>query len=123
MGKLSKAIFKNHREACALLDRGNLSTEERIFVIENWHEGVDNNQSWSGAFFTPWELARDFRLEAQGSGLRVLDLCAGIGILSYFACIWANFEAPAKEIVCVERNEAYVEAGKKLLPEARWICF
>ncbi len=123
MAKISKAKIKKHNEACALLDRGNLSMEERIFVMEHWHEGLTHDQSWAGAFFTPWELARDFRIEASAAGLRVLDLCAGIGILSYFTCIWGNYERDCTEIVCVERNTDYYEVGKKLLPEARWINF
>lgn len=123
MRKISKPVIKKHKEACALLKKeGALTQDERIFVFENWHEGVDHDQSWAGAFFTPWDMAATgFRIEARAAGRRVIDLCAGIGILSYASCVWANFDT-ASEIVCVERNPHYVEVGKKVLPEARWIC-
>ena len=70
-----------------------------------------------GAHFTPSGLARDFAIDA-GGGRRVIDLCAGIGGLGF----WLDLDGRAGEMVCVEVNPAYVEVGRKILPQAQWIC-
>jgi hypothetical protein len=116
VSKLSKAQAKAHAEAVKILSQDTLSHDERWFVLENWQESANHINSIAGAFFTPVGLARDFSIEV--SGKRILDLCAGIGSLSYLyflAC------PAASEIVCVEKNPGYVSVGRKLLPEARWI--
>ncbi|MGE4409617.1 MAG: hypothetical protein AB7D33_03490 [Sphingobium sp.] len=113
MAKLTKAQRKAHAEAEAILTKDRLNEDERLFVLENWHEGANHINGAAGAFFTPWGLARDFALEI-GSG-RIIDLCAGIGALSFFA------QHQAAEIVCVEINPRYAEIGRKVVPEARWI--
>ncbi|GAA3173267.1 hypothetical protein [Nonomuraea salmonea] len=55
----------------------------------------------------------------------MIDLCAGTGRLAWWARDkWlrrANGEPP-RELVCVERNRLYVEVGRRVLPEATWIC-
>lgn len=119
MAKLTKAQRKAHAEAEAILRKDRLTEDERDFVFQNWHEGANHINGAAGAFFTPWDLAGDFALDG-GSG-RIIDLCAGIGILSYFLhhrSLWGTRPA---EITCVELNPRYVEVGRKLLPEARWI--
>jgi SAM-dependent methyltransferase len=122
--KLTKEQAKAHREACRLvaLDR-ELTEDEREFVLINWHEGANPDQALDGAFFTPADLASDLRLEVGGQ--RVIDLCAGIGRLAFHARdLWSRrWEgAPPRELVCVERNPAFVAVGRRVLPEARWIC-
>ncbi|WP_301765956.1 methyltransferase [Pseudomonas aeruginosa] len=49
------------------------------------------------------------------NGGTIIDLCAGIGRLS-FAC-----SDGAKRIVCVEQNTEYAEVGKRVVPDAEWI--
>lgn len=112
--KLTKPQIKAHNEACEILKKDRLYEDEKIFVMENWQEGATNVNSAAGAFFTPWGLARDFSLEVSGN--RIIDLCAGIGTLAYFA-----YEE-GREITCVEINPEYVAVGKKIIPEANWIC-
>lgn len=115
MPKLSKIQAKKHKEALALVrSKRPLTLDERDFVIENYHEGAEHMNGLVGAFFTPEGLARDFAIEVP-DGCRVLDLCAGIGMLSY------QVEDKAKSIVCVERNHAYVEVGRAVLPKATWV--
>lgn len=119
MAKLTKAQRKAHAEAEALLTKDRLSEDEREFVFRNWHEGAEFINGAAGAFFTPYDLAGDFALD--GAGGRVIDLCAGIGILSYFIGERAKYGSRATELTCIEINPKYCEVGRKLLPDARWI--
>jgi hypothetical protein len=81
MAKLTKAQRKAHAEAEAILTKDKITNDERDFVFHNWHEGATHENGGAGAFFTPFDLACDFALD--GAGRRVIDLCAGIGVLSY----------------------------------------
>ncbi|MFB7383301.1 hypothetical protein [Kitasatospora purpeofusca] len=122
MSKLPKDIAKLHQQAQALvnLDR-QLTHREREFVLDHWQESSTASNSLDGAFFTPPGLAAAFTIETTGPEVqRVLDLCAGIGRLAW-SCM-NDLAAPDREMVCVERNPLYVEVGRKVLPEARWIC-
>jgi predicted RNA methylase len=117
MAKLTKKQAQAHEEACQLLSQDVLTFEDKIFVLENWQESAKHINSIAGAFFTPSDLARDFSIEV-GHG-RVIDLCAGIGSLAFWA-MEQNIRSGI-EIVCVELNPDYVEVGKKIVPEATWI--
>jgi phospholipid N-methyltransferase len=125
--RLSKQEIVLHKQACKLLKKNKLTFEEKVFVLENWNEGAEYINSISGAFFTPFQLARDFELDVQSrSGCRIIDLCAGIGALSlavYESYIYevAGGKASYPEIVCVEINPGYIEIGKKICPEATWV--
>jgi hypothetical protein len=125
MAKLSKAEAKAHHEAVALLEKDVLTDDDRIFFMENWQESANHVNSTAGAFFTPHGLARDAAIDVFNTG-RVIDLCAGIGSLS-LAVLWNGYyqrqeSGDLLELVCVELNPEYVEIGKKILPEATWIC-
>lgn len=121
MAKLTKAEFKRHNEALQILEKERLSRDDKEFIFNNWHEGATNINSQAGAFFTPLDMAFDFSFDVGGP--RVIDLCAGIGVLSYAVYNrHINQGSPAPQITCVERNPEYVEVGKRLLPEATWIC-
>lgn len=124
MSRLSKEAAKAHEKAAALvaLDR-HLTDDEKDFVLDNWQEAATATHNLDGAFFTPEALARDLSIEVFGD--RIIDLCAGIGRLAYscrdyWGRRWNN--QPAREIVCIEKNLAYVAVGRKILPEATWIC-
>jgi len=119
MAKLTKSQIKSHNAALRLLEKDKLTLEDKVFVLENWNEGAVHVNSAAGAFFTPPGLARDFAIEVTGR--RIIDLCAGIGALS-FAVRLKEYEEDAFNITCVEINPAYVEVGKKILPNAAWIC-
>jgi hypothetical protein len=121
MAKLTKAQSKAHAEAEKLLTKDRLNDDEKQFVFENWHEGATHINGAAGAFFTPYSLAADFAIDGQSKG-RIIDLCAGIGVLSYFAYWRGQWDNDFPEITCIEHNPRYIEVGKKLLPEARWIC-
>jgi hypothetical protein len=117
--KLTKQQSKAHRQAVSLLEKDTLTLDEKIFVLENWHEGGEHDQGRAGAFFTPVDYANDFKIEVGGP--KILDLCAGIGSLA-FAWLHFRHHDTKPQITCVEINPAYVAVGKKVLPEATWIC-
>jgi SAM-dependent methyltransferase len=119
MAKLTKQQRKAHAEAEAILTKDRIPDDERDFVFQNWHEGATHENGAAGAFFTPFGLACDFALD--GSGRRVIDLCAGIGVLSYIIHHRGKWGERLAEITCVEINPRYVAVGRKLLPQARWI--
>jgi hypothetical protein len=121
MAKLTKAQAKAHAQACDLLTKPVLTEEDKDFVLKNWNEGANHVNGAAGAFFTPYDMAFDFTIDAIGQGGyggRIIDLCAGIGMLSY-AC-WHRSHQKAR-ITCVERNPDYLSVGQKILPEAEWI--
>lgn len=123
MAKLTKAEIKRHERALAVLDKPSLTDDDREIVFKNYHPGASFMNGKGGAFFTPWDLASDFSLELNGSH-RVLDVCAGIGILSmmkYWRSGWPADTQDRLEITCVEINPAYCEIGKRLAPWANWI--
>ena len=115
MSKLTKVQYKAHNAAVELLKKDKLTFDEKIFVYENWNESAESINSQAGAFFTPTGLARDFSLEIL-EGETLIDLCAGIGILSFYA-----YHFKQCEVRCIELNPKYYEVGKKLLPEATWV--
>jgi hypothetical protein len=116
MAKLTKAQARAHAQACDILTKPTLTFDEKDFVLKNWNEGANHVNGEAGAFFTPYDLAFDFAIDAGGG--RVIDLCAGIGMLSY--AVWHRSTYKAR-ITCVERNADYLAVGKKILPEAEWI--
>jgi hypothetical protein len=81
MSKLTKQQAAQHHEACSLLQKEVLTEDERLFVLDHWQESANHVNSVAGAFFTPTGLARDLSIEV--SGLRIIDLCAGIGSLAF----------------------------------------
>jgi hypothetical protein len=119
MSKLTKAQAKAHQQACDLIasDRP-LTDDEKEFVARNWNEAATHVNTTTGAHFTPVDMALDFSWDVYGP--RVLDLCAGIGVLG-LACVWRQ-RVDEAQLVCVELNPDYVAVGKRLLPRATWIC-
>lgn len=119
MAKLTKLQAKRHAEAVDLLRQDLLTEDERMFVLANWQESAQHINSAAGAFFTPYELACGLAIEV-GPG-RIIDLCAGIGALSRAIIDYQRLNGTL-DVTCVELNPAYVEVGRKVVPEARWIC-
>jgi predicted RNA methylase len=118
--------MKRHQHAEELLKLDRLNDDQRQEVLDNWQEGASHMNGASAAFFTPSGLALDLALMAGCNGysperapLKVLDLCAGIGCLGLAA--WWRCSRNA-DVTCVEINPDYVAVGRKLFPEANWIC-
>ena len=118
MAKLTKEQSKKHTQVMELVnsDRA-LTYDEKVFVLENYHESQGQLNSLAGAFFTPPGLARDFSIEVPDN-CSVIDLCAGIGALSFPLIHHYNTK---RDITCVERCVEYVQVGRRILPEATWI--
>lgn len=120
MAKLSKREFKEQEAIFELLKKEKLTEDEKIHIYENINIGfIDNLQA--GVYFTPFDMAMDFALMSYRHG-KVIDCCAGIGGLSKAMLIRDSYEGNISEIICIEQNPQFVEIGRKLLPEARWIC-
>jgi len=81
VAKLTKAQTRDHERALALLAQDSLTFDEKWEVLEMFHEGATFMNGKAGAHFTPVGLARDFHIEVFGR--RIIDLCAGIGNLSF----------------------------------------
>lgn len=91
-----------------------LTFEQKEFILQNYQgDGIGG----TGAFFTPEGLAWDFTIDSNCTG-RCIELCAGIGRLSFCQYIRHRPE----HITCVELNPDYVAVGKRVLPEAEWVC-
>jgi predicted RNA methylase len=126
MAKISRDALRRHDAACALLaqDR-DLTADEIGQVIDDWHEGAGHANSRTGAHFTPYGLGVSMAVEAETTG-RVLDLCAGIGTLSYahwqHMNAWASTAREGQEkYTLVETNPDYAAVARRLLPGAEVI--
>jgi len=121
MAKLSKDEARRHQEALDVLQQDVLSDNGKELVLNQYHEAATNVNTVAGAFFTPLDLAWDHAFEMackDQPGIRVIDLCAGIGVLSYAIA----HRYPNVDITCVEINPEYVAVGKKIVPKANWVC-
>lgn len=120
MAKLTKQEIANHNKILDLINSDKVLTfDEKWFIIENYHEGATNINSAAGAFFTPIYYSRDFCLEVWGD--TVIDMCAGIGSLSFMVANKYDPNDIPSQIVCVELNPEYAAIGKRIVPEADWI--
>lgn len=125
MSKLTKQQVKVHEAAVRLLNQDKISSKEKDYIFQNFHADAQHNTSKIGAFFTPLGLAHDFSLHIpynQKHAVRIIDLCAGIGVLSYAACANEDWDRCYADITCVELDPEFVKIGKKLVPNATWIC-
>ncbi|MGW4527795.1 hypothetical protein [Amycolatopsis sp. NPDC004378] len=122
MAKLTYEQEHRHAQACQLIDLDRaLTEEERAFVLDHWRASSTARSASDRAHFTPAGLARDLSIHVGGD--RIVDLAAGIGRLA-FHCrdLWARWPHAGPELVCVERNPEYVRVGRRVMPDARWIC-
>lgn len=119
--KLTKNQIKLHDQATKLLEKETLTFDDKWFVLENWQESANHVNGKAGAYFTPPYFARDFSIDCYQRG-KIVDICAGIGALSFALLNKIDWDNNRPEITCIEINPAYVEVGKKILPEANWVC-
>ena len=127
MSKLSKQALKLHNQALELVRSDKeLTFAEKEFILQNYKPYANHNVTETNAFFTPIQLAMASTIEMPSPDeierpVRILDLCAGIGMLSFAYYYYGGFDTRSVEVVCVELVEEYVEVGKRILPEATWI--
>lgn len=114
MARVTKKESQLHLKVMELVhsDRA-LTEDDKEFIFNNYK---DDGIGATGAFFTPEMLAWDFILDA-GCSDDCIELCAGIGRLSYYQFI----RNKPSHITCVELNPEYVLIGKRVLPQAEWI--
>ncbi len=123
MARISKVQTKAHDKACELVDNNqDLTLDDRIFILNNWNPMASHNVGKTATFFTPLALAKELQIETLNTtDKRVLDLCAGIGALAFWALQW-HYSNENLKIVCIEHNPEFVRVGKRVLPEALWLC-
>ncbi|ECF2231851.1 methyltransferase [Salmonella enterica subsp. enterica serovar Kentucky] len=115
MAKLTKNETKLHQQALDLIHSDKVLTfDECEFIFDNYCGDAIGS---TGAFFTPNMFSWDFAIDAGNTG-SCLELCAGIGRLSF--SIYHRYKP--ERLVCVELNPEYVEIGKRVLPQAEWVC-
>lgn len=119
MARLSKPEVKVQEQIERLLEKDILTFDDKHFILENFNPAYFSEVTRPGAFFTPMGLARDFSFETR-SAKNIIDLCAGIGGLS-FQHIDLHNPADSPTITCIEYNPTFVAIGKKIVPEATWI--
>lgn len=119
--KLTKAELKLQKEVKALIDSDKKLTEDEIeFIYEKFNPAYIGDITSHSAYFTPLDMAYDFALFAGRYGVCV-DMCAGIGMLTYAAKIRDSWEHNITHQICIERNPDYITIGKRLLPHVHWI--
>lgn len=114
MARVTKKESQLRLKVMELVHSDRQLTEDDKEYIFNNYRGDDIGAT--GAFFTPEMLAWDFMLDA-GCSDDCIELCAGIGRLSYYQFI----RNKPSHITCVELNPEYVLIGKRVLPQAEWI--
>jgi phospholipid N-methyltransferase len=126
MARLTRQQEREHDDALALLSLTRaLTLDEKEFVFRHYHPMATHRVSKGGIFFTPYEIANDLAVMARlNCGGRVIDLAAGIGVLTHHMLLQEQWDtrADAKHHVCVELDPEFVEVGQKLLPQVEWIC-
>ncbi|WP_370557704.1 methyltransferase [Edwardsiella tarda] len=118
MGRLTKKESKLHQQALDIVFGSDkkLNFDEKEFIFKNYAgDGIIS----TGAFFTPFDLAFDFTLDASiPQGGSCIEFCSGIGVLAYaMSCRYQP-----KRLVCVELNQEYCNVGERLVPWAEWVC-
>jgi hypothetical protein len=119
--KIPKRELKRQNELLALTKKDTLTADEIEQIYTEFNPAIINDISTDGVYFTPDGLASDAALFTYRDG-HLIDVCAGIGALSYNCLMRDSYEKNIKSITCIEYNPRFVEIGKKLLPQANWIC-
>lgn len=113
--KLTKAQLRTAASVKERLDQPTLTPDDAIYVMENYHEGTSCDVAGAAAHFTPPDMAYDHALFVHKSGCHIVDISAGIGMLS-FACMIRNYYGPPiKSVTLLELNPTYVEIGKRVV--------
>ena len=128
MAKLSARQDKLHHEAMELVNSDRpLTLTEKEFILDNYKPYAEHNVKKLQAFFTPLELAIAATTEMPcpdeytDGKVKILDLCAGIGMLSFAYYHYSGYDTRNVELVCVELTEEFARVGQRVLPEATWI--
>lgn len=89
MAKLTKAQAKLHEKAVKLLQCKELSEADTRFVFNHYREDANHINSTAGAFFTPYGLARDFRLHSR-SITKTTSNSSISALVSAYSVIWRH---------------------------------
>ena len=101
MARITKKESALHIQVMDLIHSDKQLTQDNKEFIFNNYKG--DGIGATGTFFTPEMLAWDFILDAGCTG-QCIELCAGIGRLSYYQYLRNN----PTHSTCVELNPEYV---------------
>lgn len=120
MAKLTKKQLKLHTQALEILSKQqDLKFDEVDFVLDNWQPSA-SDVTEGQAFFTPEHTAYGLAMNTYHDG-HIVDMCAGIGRLCW-EILRHNYSNPDPlQLTAIELNPAFVEVGKKIMPQVNWI--
>jgi hypothetical protein len=111
---MTKAELKKAREINELLKKPSLTIDEIDRVYEEYHPAWDCETSSGGVFFSPPDLSHDSVLMGAHHGA-VLDMAAGIGMMSYSAIVRNYYDEGLDSLTLIEYNPIFHEMSKRLL--------
>lgn len=100
-------------------DSGRIRASDFIFTY--WMPGAEHSIGKGGIFFTPPEYALSVAWVSSATG-RVLEPTAGIGVIAHKLIQFRGLQPGCVDITCIEQQPKFVEIGKRLIPEATWLC-
>lgn len=106
-------------ETCDYNSFGQISASEAVFKW--WLPGAENDLGIGAIFFTPPSFAISIARAHSGVG-RVLEPTAGIGVIANACHQFHRSGNLLPKLTCIEQNAAFVEIGKRMVPEAEWHC-
>lgn len=115
--KLTKPQARLVAQTRELLQKNKLSLDEKEFVLENY---VPANMVPLAQFFTPYNLASQVCMYTPDDDTAIVDFCAGIGGLAYHVA--REWRPSPVRLICIEKDVELIEIGKKIVPEAEWLC-
>jgi len=129
--KLTKQEIKRQQELINTINtKDKLTFEEIDTFYKEFNEGWLQDVTATCLYCTPVELAYDITLLSHFNSGVIVDVCAGLGVLTHAyatRCDYYNSNWENKiKFICIEKNSKLVELGKKLCPYAVWIegdCF
>ena len=122
--RITKQQWQRHEAAVRLIEsKGELSWPQVEYVLEHWQPAATNDLVKAGMFFTPmgmaWDIAAMHHLVGEGGSH--IDLCAGIGRLTYNWVRLHEHDKRPSRFVAVELNQRNVEIGRRILPMVEWV--
>lgn len=122
--KITKKQLKLHEQVEDVLWGSDklLTWDEQEFVFRNYDPRADHRVGKIQSYFTPYEIAATAMCYVGDDGRKIVDIGAGIGVLSHRVLRYVEWTQNEIEVWAIELNPEFVRVGKRILPEINWIC-